>query len=214
MKIAVRSHSIRDELRVCTRAAHEKLHEHSLFVELFDGSVSLERYSALMQSFHGFYTPMERGVDRALSEITPGGISFSYTKRANLLTQDLRDLGYNARHIDQNPTCETIYDVVTPQSLAGVLYVIEGSILGAAKIDRAAHRLLKSDTPDGRRFWAWSRANNTSRWAMINAYLAQRETSDHNLDAIIQGANDTFQALADWLAPLDQPKVMSESAVS
>ncbi|MEP4199430.1 MAG: biliverdin-producing heme oxygenase [Aliishimia sp.] len=213
MSTAAHPHSIRGELRICTRSVHEQLHEHSIFVDLFNGAVAAQQYSALMQSFHGFYVPMERAIDRALSQISPGGVSFSYANRSRLLVQDLQDLGLSAQAIDHNPVCEHISKVVTPQSLAGVLYVIEGSTLGAAQIDRAAQKLLHPDKPDGRRFWAWSRANNTTRWAMLNAYLAQLEASGQPIDAVLQGAMVTFQALADWLAPLDQPKLISQGAV-
>ncbi|MEP3636180.1 MAG: biliverdin-producing heme oxygenase [Paracoccaceae bacterium] len=213
MTTAARPHSIRGELRMCTRGVHEELHEHSVFVDLFNGTAAKRQYSALMRSFHGFYVPMERGIDRALSLIGPNGVSFSYAKRADLLAQDLQDLGDSAQDIDNNPVCERISNIVTPHSLPGVLYVIEGSTLGAAQIDRAAQKILRPDKPHGRRFWAWSRANNTARWTMLNAYLAQLEDYCQPTDAILQGATDTFQALADWLAPLDQRRLILKGAI-
>lgn len=164
-----------------------------------------------MMSFHGFYAPLEQAVDHAVSKKSVAQHSFSYPKRLDFLVQDLTSLGHSSEEIDQNPLCLRIADIVTPASLGGVLYVIEGSTLGAAQIDRAAQRILGTDTSQGRRFWAWSRANNKVRWTAINAHLEHLESTGQAIDPILKGASDTFQALAAWLAPLEQPVLATGS---
>lgn len=131
-----------------------------------------------MRSFHGFYAPLEQAIDGAVSQMSVCQDNFSYTKRLDFLAQDLASLGYSSEDIDRNPLCAEITDAVTPAALGGVLYVIEGSTLGAALIDRAAQKILGSDTIHGRSFWAWSRAHNKARWAAINAYLEHLENDD------------------------------------
>lgn len=206
-----RDGTIRDALRFHTQDVHQQLHEHSHFVALFAGTIHPPQYRALMRSFHGFYTPLERAIEHAFSQMAFDQNGFGYPKRAGFLAQDLIDLGYSHVDIDQNPLCQHVADIVTPASIGGVLYVIEGSTLGAAQIDRAAQKILDTDITRGRSFWAWSRAHNKARWAAINAYLDHLENTGHSKSAIIQGAEDTFQALATWLAPLERPVLVTES---
>lgn len=211
--IDTQDRSLQKALRAYTQNVHQQLHEHSHFVALFDGTIALSQYRALMQAFHGFYVPMERAIDRAFGNSKYCRNGFDYPPRATLLESDLAHLGLDTKEIKQNPRCAQIENVVTPGSLAGVLYVIEGSTLGAALIDRAAQNILSAKTTGGRSFWAWSRANNKTRWAAINTYLTQVDHAQDAKDAILEGANDTFEALATWLAPLDEPIAQAESAI-
>ena len=203
---------MREALRVQTRGVHEQLHHHTHFVALFDQAISLPQYRALLGLFHGFYAPLEDAIGRVMAQAPDAHGGFVYTPRAALLAQDLGDLGFDDADVRAAPQCTALYDVITPASLGGVLYVIEGSTLGANQIDRAAQKLLGADTVAGRRFWAWSRAHNKQRWAMTNAYLAHLDARDVLPDTVVAGAHDTFQALADWLAPLNTPIIAPQGA--
>ena len=206
-QIAQQNASLRDVLRAQTSEAHERLHEHSSFVALFNQTLDLEAYCALMQRFYGFYVPLERAIVAALGPQP----AYHYAPRAHLIAQDLVDLGLEPDMIKRAPTCRALASIVTPQSLGGVLYVIEGSTLGASPIDRAAQRLLDADTPHGRRFWAWNRAQNKQRWHLTNQYLDHLHQSDAPTQPLADGARKTFEALGDWLAPLDVPAPLLES---
>ena len=199
--------TIRTQLRAQTHNVHEQLHQHSHFVALFNGTISPAQYRALIMKFHGFYVPLERAVDSAMAQSASTLGGFRYTNRAALLKQDMADLGFDASEIESNPLFPQMAEFITPASLGGVLYVIEGSTLGAAQIDRAAQKILPQDTARGsargRNFWAWSRASNKSCWGAINGYLDHLERAGHSNTALIKGAQDTFQALASWIAPLD-----------
>lgn len=193
----------RAELRARTHDVHQQLHLHSNFVALFDGTIRLPQYTELLQRFHGFYEPLESAIDAALERTSTLSAGFTYAHRTALLERDLANLGFTAGQIAQNPRCASVAKSVTPDTVAGVLYVIEGSTLGASLIDRAAQKILPDSATHGRNFWAWSRAHNTQRWAAINAYLDHLERSGHPLDAIVFGAQNTFTALANWLEPLE-----------
>lgn len=203
--------TVLEALRVQTKEVHEELHHHSHFVALFEETISLDRYRELVEKFHGFYAPLENAIERALLDQNGQHTGYTYAKRAILLEQDLVDLGLSQASAQQNPQCDQLADIVTPASLGGVLYVIEGSTLGAAQIDRAAQKLLGKNALNGRRFWAWCRAQNKERWALTNTYLEHLQDTNAPREAIIDGARDTFEALADWLAPLDQPALTTES---
>lgn len=203
--------ALRDALRTQTNDVHQQLHKHGAFVALFDGAIELPDYAALMQRFHGYYDALDHAIAGAMDR--PLG-DFEYAKRGDLLARDLADLGFDAAAITENPRCDALYDIVTPASLAGVLYVIEGATLGAAQIDRAAQKLLLADHTKGRGFWAWSRAEGKNRWGAMRQLLAHLDAEHAAHAPQIQGANDTFQALADWLLPLDQTLVQREGALA
>lgn len=195
---------LRAELRAQTHDVHQKLHLHPHFVALFGGSISAPDYVDLMQRFHGFYAPMEDAIARA-ALLSPGLLDgFTYVRRTPLLQQDLTDLGFGREDIARAPMCSQIAKLVTPETLGGVLYVIEGATLGAALIDRAAQKVLHAESTAGRSFWAWSRAHNKERWAATNAYLDHLEQQGHAVAAIVDGAQGTFAALADWLEPPEE----------
>lgn len=202
------SGTIRDALRVQTNDVHQQLHRHGSFVALFDGSIDMPHYTALMQRFHGYYAAMDDAVSAAFDLPQT---NFTYAKRGDLLAQDLADLGVSDADIAANPRCDALFDIVSPASLGGVLYVIEGAALGAAQIDRAAQKILSPTTTQGRAFWCWSRAQGKARWAAMTQMLQDLQASEQLHAPMIQGANDTFQALADWLAPLDQTAAPKES---
>lgn len=199
--------TVRDRLRAQTRCVHEQLHHHSTFVDLFKNTISLDDYKALILRFYGFYVPLERAIERVFAGMSNDSSPYFYKTRAHHLKIDLRDLGFDPSEIKNAPLCGDVFDVVSKTSLGGVLYVIEGSTLGAAPIDRAAQRLLSGDVLDGRRFWAWCRSQNKNRWSLTNDYIETLETNGIAFGHLARGANDTFQALADWLAPMDHNNV-------
>ena len=198
----VQPDTLRDALRAQTDTAHQRMHSHSAFVALFAGSIGLTDYTALMRKFHGFYGAL----DTAVADVTgQSSCDYSYARRGDILAQDLVDLGLDVRDVQANPQCLALHDVVTPASLGGVLYVIEGATLGAAQIDRAAQKILSPTRATGRNFWASSRAQGKMRWAAMTRMLQELDAQNHPRAPLIQGATGTFQALADWLAPLDKP---------
>ena len=203
--------SIRDTLRVQTRVAHDRLHRHSSFVSLFDATLSLDDYRQLIQRKFGFYAALDDAIERVILQQHDPAAGYTYARRSDFLAQDLMDLGASDLAVRESPQCVQAYDLVTPASLGGVLYVIEGATLGGAGIDRAVHKLLGKDEPDGRRYWAWCRSENKTRWSMTLGYLEHLAAKGASVEDLASGARGTFQLLADWLAPLDQVHSALES---
>lgn len=206
-----RNVSLRDQLRAHTHQQHERLHEHACFLALFNQSLSLDDYRDLTMRLYGFYQPLDRAIGRAISYGAACTASYDYAERAGYLAQDLADLGLSAEAIKESPRCSEAFDIVSPASLGGILYVIEGATLGGARIDRAARRLLARDDQAGRRFWSWCRAVGGIRWPMANRYLEDLEAEGNAVSDLRKGAHDTFRLLGDWLAPLDRSHPLSDA---
>ena len=210
---SARNVSLRDQLRGHTHQQHERLHEHGCFLALFNQSLSLGDYRDLIVRLYGFYQPLDRAIGRAILCGAACTAGYDYAERAGYLAQDLTDLGLSAEAIEESPRCSEAFDIVSPASLGGILYVIEGATLGGARIDRAACRLLAREDPAGRRFWSWCRAVGGNRWPMINRYLEDLEAEGAAVRDLRAGARDTFRLLADWLAPLDRPQSLADARV-
>lgn len=208
----LQSGSVRDVLRTQTRDRHERLHEHHAFVGLFNQSLTIPEYRDLLWYFHGFYKTLDQAVVRTACQMGAPYGEYSYDERAGYLAQDLLSFGVAQRALDDAPGCASLEKLVMSETLGGVLYVVEGSTLGAASIDRAAQKLLGRNDSSGRRFWAWSRAGNAQRWARTNRYLDHLHATGTPMAGFERGANGTFEALSDWLRPIDRPFLSKISA--
>ena len=158
----------------------------------------------------GFYAPLDRQIARVLAECPALGAAYSYARRSEILARDLRDLGFSAEEIDRNDRCEQAAQLVSAASLGGVLYVIEGAMLGGATIDRAVQPLLSAEGAGGRGYWAWCRSENGHRWRMALEFLERLCADGTSLDDLCLGAESTFLALSEWLAPLEQTPLAVE----
>jgi heme oxygenase len=199
--------SLRAVLRNETDVLHNRLHAQFSFASLLDGSLQRSEYHALIKRLHGFYEPLDDAVLAALADNDVSTPPFWYEKRSRLIAQDIRDLEGDHDKVSTGPTCREIAEVVTPKTVGGVLYVVEGATMGGALINKAAERLLSTDNTLGRRYWDWCRVEGRNRWRITLQYLDHLQSSASSLDDLVSGAKDTFRLLDDWLAPLDpRPK--------
>ncbi len=187
------------------------MHRHASFVGLFKGTLNRGGYRQLLQRLHGFYLPLEAAVDRVMNHRPDPVTGYHYVPRSHLLADDLIRLGIEPGELRTTPRCGRIETIVSSRSLGGVIYVMEGSTQGGSVIDKAARRLLQNDGPDGRRYWSWCRTEHARRWAVTNRYLQHLPHDDATLTDLVAGAQDTFDAMAAWLAPLDCTPTPSET---
>ena len=194
--------SLRAILRDQTDALHTKLHAQFSFASLLDGSLRKSDYQALIRRLYGFYAPLDDAIVLALATDEGSAPPFRYEKRSRFFAQDVFDLERGPGKTSNLPTCSEIAGVVTPKTVGGVLYVVEGATMGGALINKAAERLLTKDSTIGRRYWAWCSVEGRNRWRMTLQYLDQLQSTSSTLDDLVSGASDTFRILDDWLAPL------------
>lgn len=114
------------------------------------------------------------------------------------------DLGYSAYDVSGTRVCPFAGAGIQFATIGGIIYVVEGAILGGAQIDRAACELLGADDPAGRRYWSWCRSAGRERWPLALSYIEAQVASGAQTDELKNGALATFRALSHWLAPLDR----------
>lgn len=196
---AGRRRTVRLQLRDATADVHEALHRHPAFVSLLEGRIALPTYRALLARLHGFHTALERDLRDASPEILRG-FDVRALERSPDLRADLLALGLSDRDIEALPVCEGLRSVRSNAELMGRLYVVEGSALGGRVLAARLDGLLGPAGTAGRRFFTGRAAPDPLPWP---AFCRLLEAQAADVEAMIEGADTTFHALADWLAGSD-----------
>ena len=194
--------SVRFLLRRETRPEHDALDNHPAFLALVNGSLSLPDYGRLMQAFHGFYTMLDPQLASACDRFGVARWGFSYEGRTAVLTGDLQALGMDdaAR---RTPATDGQPQASSAAALAGVLYVIEGSLLGGAVLCAATETLLAPSARGGNGYWHWCRTAAQPRWAMTCTLIEALAGTDADKEEMVAAARDSFQRFAAWFERWD-----------
>ncbi|WP_051378933.1 biliverdin-producing heme oxygenase [Derxia gummosa] len=148
------------------------------------------RVTAFLEGMHGFLL----GWVPALSASLGDADGDHAQRRLALVASDLLRLGHDRASLAALPVCATAARcAATPATALGSLYVIEGSMLGGLVIARA----LADATwlPPGGLGYLARDAADAERWRL----LARRLAAAPPAEAVIAGARECFECLADWL---------------
>ncbi len=176
----------RDEVRAATQLHHERLHLHSGFAAVKDGTIGLASYRALLARLYGFYQPFERALGEDCT-------------RTQWLGQDLGWLGVDTAALDQIRRCADIPCLGSLARRLGALYMAEGSALGGRQLCRSLDHLLGAATLDGRRFFAGRGAETGRVWANFLTRLAAAGEKPADRAAMVGAATETFEVFEIWL---------------
>ncbi|WP_104522408.1 biliverdin-producing heme oxygenase [Blastococcus atacamensis] len=186
-------------LRTGTAAEHEAV-ERTL--DLLDARLDRDRLTSALTLMHGFWIAAEQGLDdwAAGCPDDAAAVDWSRRRRAELFAADLRAL--DADRMAGTPRLPAIPG--TDEAL-GRLYVLEGSTLGGAFIDR---HLATLPALSGVRIRAFSPygAETGAMWAAFRRTTRAHVTAGGDIDRIVSAARDTFRALALWCAPAARPE--------
>ena len=181
-------------LRSGTAAEHAAL-ERSL--DLLDPELDRARLTGVLARMHGFWQSAESGLDTwaARFPVDAGQVSWERRRRADLFAADLATLGA--------PAAEVGPDLPVPSGTdeaMGRLYVLEGSTLGGAFIDRHL-----ATVPDlrGLRLRAFSPygSETGAMWHGFRRAARDRVAAGGDAATMVAAARQTFGALASWCSP-------------
>lgn len=181
-------------LRVATSNIHQKLHELAIFDDLNSGRFNRDDYINLLRGLYNFYASADWEILSASNKHPQSNNTYSYIPRADKLKRDLTLLGENAPyHVRKHPILKLKLDC--PGQLAGILYVIEGSVLGGATIYGVLKQYPLQQRQLCQSYWAWCRRHGADRWRAARAYIEFLLTSSTSSDAHIYAAQSTFLAM-------------------
>lgn len=169
-----------------THQNHVRLEER---VNILDTSSNLGSYQQLLVRFYGFYQPLEQCL---LSfDWETQGWCLRERLKTGWLCQDLRFFG-----LDQPVLCQGLPKLPTIAHAVGALYVMEGATLGGQIIGRHLERNLGLSAGQGATFFNSYGDQVGSRWKAFREF-AEGFAAEH--EAVVAGAQDTFECLEHWL---------------
>lgn len=187
-----------ERVHQATRLAHRRLEPQ---VDIYRPNFDIHDYRRILEDFWGFYQPLERKLAVLTDHIFPSLYSRERYK-APYLEQDLLSLGMAEADIAALPLCGRLPALPTLPQAFGVLYVIDGAVLGRRiATTHLADILGISSSQGGSFFSSLSSSYNVpinSSWQEFIAMTATMENPDHQ-DLVIQSAVDTFECLETWL---------------
>jgi heme oxygenase len=187
--------SVRQRLKRETAAGHQHLEAQ---LGLLDPTLDMHRYRRVLETFYGFYVPVEIDVTRRVAAELPLG--FPLRARAELIERDLLALGLSPADLAALPLCSGRPELSCVEDLAGCLYVLEGACLGGQVLTPLLHRRLGLAKDSGAAFFAGDKEFTLPRWTVVVAWLDELPRTDASTAKIISAAKATFDAFARWAA--------------
>ena len=173
--------AVRQTLRAATDHVHERLHLAEPFEAIGRGNIAPARYADLLCRLLRFHDASNAALQRghALLRAVP------YHDRAPLLRADLQSLGITCQP-RPSPQLAALPDDET----VGVVYAVEGSLLGGRVIDRQLDAVFGGRT-EGRTFFA-SEVGPDGRWQRVCAALERHGADPGRVPAMCRGALRSF----------------------
>jgi heme oxygenase len=179
-------------LRAATSADHDRV---ETTLGLLDPELSPERLVEVLHLLHGFWRAAESGLDgwAAREPAAATGLDWDRRRRAALLAGDLAGLGADP----ERSAVPDLPAVPGTEEALGRLYVLEGSTLGGAFIDRHLAGLPSLSGARLRAFSPYGRETG-AMWQAFRRAARDRVADGGDADRVVAAGRTTFGALAAW----------------
>ena len=185
---------LRQRLKRETATLHQRLETQ---LGLLEPQLSIHRYRQVLETFYGFYAPVEAGLARLAA--TGSQLSFPLRSRSLLIEADLAALGLSASDLAQLPRCLEMPQLECFENLAGCLYVLEGACLGGQIIAPMLHRQLGLASESGASFFVGDGDGTSARWRIVLTWLEGLVSAGARSDQIVGSACECFLTLSRWV---------------
>lgn len=189
--------NILTRLKEETAPYHVQTEQNPYASAITGGTITLERYRSYLEKFYGFVRPVESELAEhpAWAQYD---FDFESTQKAGLLEKDLEHLGLSRQNVLELPICPDVPGTSTFAQAVGVMYVLEGSILGGQMIIRMLKPILSvTEDTNGHYFNSYG-IHTRDKWKAFQGLLMQVADSKEQEDQIVQAAKDTFTKLDKW----------------
>lgn len=179
-------------LKEKTMHAHEALE--ALLIPRLRQINSTAEYVRLLQTFYGFFSPLEGIIEQFLTIRQLPDIHGR--RKAVFLLDDIAALGFSTEHL----ATTSHLPLITNEAQAwGALYVLEGSTLGGRGITRMLRKQCGGLSLNHLTFFNGYGEATGPMWLRFQEALNGLEYTDSELAATIQAANDTFLNFKTWI---------------
>lgn len=185
-------------LRSGTASAHEAV-DRSL--DLLDPQLTPARLAGVLTRMHGFWQAAEAGLD-AWAAARPADavpLQWGRRRRAHLFAADLATLGAAPPRTPDQPELPELPALPGTEEALGRLYVLEGSTLGGAWIDRHLAGLPQLSGTRLRAFSPYG-AQTGAMWHGFRSATRAHVAAGGDAGRVVAAAQQTFTAFAGWCA--------------
>lgn len=187
-------------LRSATRSAHAELDALPILDAMKIGSVSLDDYRHYLTAMVRLLEQSSKSIAPWKAELVTPLANSDCTDRLRFYRMDLSqiecELGISAAPNHQAPSQVLATDIA---STCGVLYVVEGSMLGARTLVRPIRSVLGANLQAATRGLSGFQGDTGRRWRGICAALDSTLTTSSSVDRAIIAAETTFKYAASLL---------------
>jgi len=180
-----------EKLRHATAQAHQDLENLPLSASIINPEVTNIQYTAYLQLMLDVVYDTEQNIFPLLENIVP---DLEARRKAHHISADLKYLEHNSSTLRSKPVTEGIENI-SPAFALGVMYVVEGSSLGGRVILKNINAVLGHDAEKGASYFSGYGGQTGSHWKGFLAALTDFENKTCNGEAIIAGANHTFNVI-------------------
>lgn len=181
---------LRTLLRNATHHQHVCLNSHPLLSGLMHSGYSLSNYQTLLCTYFNLYTLLEQRIQAFINN-QPEVFDHNQRYKVPWLLKDLAYFNLAPKTLSQS----TIHflNIETIGQLIGVLYVVEGSTLGAAHISKslAKHHGYTQDA--GSCFFTGYGENTPPFWQSFIVFSATISDDSQQCQAAVEAASQTFE---------------------
>ena len=180
-----------EQLKEKTKEAHQSLE--AIVVRQIKSIRTKEQYAELLYKFYGFHSPMEKLFDDHFNnQLVP---AYTDRRKADLLLQDIKNLGTDSTAI---PQADTLPAIDSLAKAFGAFYVLEGSTQGGTIV---ADMLIKyaGQTPATTSFFNVYGDGKKQMWQSFKDSLNTYSGDADFENAAISAANETFNRFREWV---------------
>ncbi|WP_166256478.1 biliverdin-producing heme oxygenase [Marinobacter salicampi] len=184
--------SLHLRLRQATQQAHLDTERHPLLASLLRPDLDRAAYCRVLQAFRSFYLAYEPGLDNGrAAKAACQSLQYQYQPRAQLLADDLQDLGETGGRSQVYSGTAGFAVQRTPENILGWLYVLEGATQGGKVIGPNVSRALGVDETFGARYFHLYTLN---QWRLFLTLMEQCQAAFQQ-PLVIEGALAAFEHL-------------------
>jgi len=179
-----------------TAVAHKQLENVPFLKRLFASDYTTTEYTRLLSYFYSYFIAVEPLLFADLPhEYSP---QLQHRTKTHLLRQDLVSLGVN---VDSLPKSHLLPDLTTFAKKMGVLYVLEGSLLGGRIIGQHLKKHFGEDVCLPLNYYSCYGIDLHGQWQNFALFMGQcfDHQSDEIIHEVIDSANETFDSLQKWI---------------
>jgi heme oxygenase (biliverdin-IX-beta and delta-forming) len=182
---------VTDRLKQETLPLHQQLEK--WLVHRIKSMQSIDQYTSLLQSFYGFYQPLERNMLPLVESVIP---DLAERRKSELLQQDIDTLQPGQTNI---PLSTRLPIITNTAAALGAMYVFEGSTLGGSIIAKMVKGKIDRLPGNALQFFQGYGPQTMEKWERFKQYTNEFITTEDQRTALIKGANDTFSLFYQWL---------------